>query len=417
MDILVSAILLLLLLVCPTVFAGEARTYEFDGSMSREVLDNYLSRSVTHLGLCSDFRDAPPEQFEDDVRMLCNMGAKFIGRAAYVWCPWNDGEYLDDVVARRAAYVHQKDPEMILQACIFETTHTNVAAIAVPDWVFEEFGVSVETRSFCYENMLYEDGKRVDHWAKGASVPDMSRIETRMWFYYRARRYIDLGFEAIHFGQVMIMDDQDEGHQYWLDMLGRVRVYAKQHARRHFLLCDAHTSGFAENGKLLFDFHSFPLRPKDVMDKPQEVILEKDYLDSIYGKSMGGRTPSGWECEHLPYLVELDNYGASEPGKGGLPYWSWGWDEITWFAHQTEEYRNQWLRYAWDWLRENDPNGWLQMPAQRCLTGAVDGRKWYHGNTRSAAAPDGFNQEETIKAIWASMETIQTKDSRRIKAL
>ncbi|MDQ1256726.1 MAG: hypothetical protein QG656_1325 [Candidatus Hydrogenedentes bacterium] len=390
----------LLLLTMPAP-ADEPRNYAFDGSISREVLDNYLSRAVTHLGLCSDFSEAPREQFEDDVRMLLNIGAKFIGRAAYVWYAWDDGAYLDDVVAKRAAYIHEKDPEAILQACVFETTHTNVNGIPVPAWVFEEFGLPAETRNFRYADMLYEDGRMVDHWLKGASVPDMSRIETRLWFYYRARRYIDLGFEAIHFGQVMIMDGNDPGHVHWRDMLGRVRAYAKQHARRHFVLCDAHTSGFAENGELLFDFHAFPLRTKDVLDKPQETVLEKGFIDSIYGKSAGGKTPSGWTCEHLPYLVELDNYGASNPGQGGQPYWSWGWDEITWFAHQPEEYRNAWLRYAWNWLRENDPNGWLQMPTQRCLTGPVNTRTWYHANTPSPNAPEGFNQEETIIQIWA----------------
>lgn len=395
--------LLILLLLCNlNGYADSKRNYEFDGAMSREVLDNYLSRAVTHLGLCSDLNATPESEFEDDVRMLLNIGAKFIGRAAYVWFAWNDGDHLDEVVARRAAYLHDEDPEMILQACVFETTHTNVNNIPVPDWVFEEFGLPAESRNFRYDDMLYENGDLVDHWAKGASVPDMSRIETRLWFYYRARRYIDLGFEAIHFGQVMIMDNNDPGHVYWLDMLGRVRAYAKEHARRHFLLCDAHTSGFAENGELLFDFHSFPLRTKDVLDKPQEVILEAGHLDSIYGESVGGKTPSGWECQHLPYLVELDNWGVKEPGKGGLPYYSWGWDEITWFASQPEAYRNKWLRYAWDWLRENDSDGWLQMPAQRCLTASRDGNKWYHANTRSPKAPAGYNQEETIKLIWNS---------------
>ena len=393
-------LLILLLLGGMNGFTDNARNYKFDGSMSREVLDNYLSRAVTHLGLCCDLTSPEEDRLEENVRMLRNIGAKFIGRAAYVWYAWNDGKYLDEVVSPRAAYVHEKDPEMILQACVFETTHTNVNSIPIPAWVFEEFDLPVESRNFRYEDMLYEDGHFVDHWSKGASVPDMSRIETRLWFYYRARRYIDLGFEAIHFGQVMIMDDKDPGHVHWRDMLGRVRTYAKEHARRHFVLCDAHTSGFAENGELLFDFHAFPLRPKDVLDKPQEVVLEMDYLDCIYGKSLGGKTPSGWECDHLPYIVEVDNYGANNPGKGGLPGWCWGWDEITWFANQPEAYRNQWLKYAWDWVRKNDPNGWVQMPTQRCLAGSPDGRNWYNANTKSAAAPDGYNQEETIKSIW-----------------
>lgn len=392
--------LILSLLGSQSGFSDDARNYSFDGLMSREVLDNYLSRSVTHLGLCSDLNATPEDAFEEDVRMLCNIGAKFIGRAAYVWYPWNDGEHLDTVVRRRATYALAKDPEMILQACVFETTHTNVNNIPVPSWVFEEFDLPVASRNFRYDDMLYKNGDFEDHWEKGASVPDMSRLETRLWFYYRARRYIDLGFEAIHFGQVMLMDNNDPGHVHWRDMLGRVRAYAKQHARRHFILCDAHTSGFAVDGELMFDFHSFPLRTKDVLDKPQEVILEKGYLDSIYGKSVGGITPSGWECEHLPYLVELDNWGVNEPGKGGVPYYSWGRDEISWFASQTEAYRNSWLEYAWNWLRENDPDGWLQMPAQRCLTSSAGGQRWYHANTQSEAAPDGFNQEETIKQIW-----------------
>ncbi|MBQ7312095.1 MAG: hypothetical protein IJW81_00755 [Clostridia bacterium] len=60
------------------------KNFTFDGSISREVLNNYLSRAVTHFGIGYDntlFSDT----FEDDLRMLKNEGAKFIGRAALVW--------------------------------------------------------------------------------------------------------------------------------------------------------------------------------------------------------------------------------------------------------------------------------------------------------------------------------------------
>jgi GDSL-like Lipase/Acylhydrolase family len=106
--------------------------------------------------------------------------------------------------------------------------------------------------------------------------------------------------------------------------------------------------------------------------------------------------------KHLPYLVELDNYGVSRrPGQPGTPWFTWGYDEISWFAHQPESYRNEWLRYAWKWLREHDLNGWLEMPGSRTLHAPVGNQGWYWANTRSAATPAGFNQEETIKAIWA----------------
>ena len=111
------------------------------------------------------------------------------------------------------------------------------------------------------------------------------------------------------------------------------------------VLCDAHvpSGGLVRDGRLLLDFHSFPLRIMEVPDRPQEAILKVGFSDGIYGRSKGGLTFSGWKCEHLPYLVEIDNWGASrQPGKakaGGI--WVWGYDEITWFAHQSKQYRSR----------------------------------------------------------------------------
>ena len=73
-------------------------------------------------------------------------------------------------------------------------------------------------------------------------------------------------------------------------------------------------------GKLLLDFHSFPLLVATTCktpDKPQEAILKVGFSDGIYGRSKGGETPSGWKCEHLPYLVEIDNFGVSRQQPGG----------------------------------------------------------------------------------------------------
>jgi len=201
------------------------------------------------------------------------------------------------------------------------------------------------------------------------------------------------------------MDDRDPGRTHWNEMLERARRYAAAHARRHLLLCDAHvpSGGIVRDGRLLFDLHSFPLRIEEVADKPQQGILQVGYLDSIFGRSAGGITPSGWSCEHLPYIVELDNFEPSgHPGENIGAHWCWGYDEICWFANQPEEYRNQWLRYAWDWIRKTDPNGFLQMPASRCLATPPPGKTWYFAHTPNPATPDGFGQEETIKAIWAA---------------
>jgi hypothetical protein len=203
------------------------------------------------------------------------------------------------------------------------------------------------------------------------------------------------------------MDNNDLEHAGWLDMLSRVRAYARQHARRHLLICDAHTptGGYVENGRLLFDFHSFPLRIVAVTNQPYRGVLEVGYADSIFRRSKGGVTPIGWTCEHLPYLVELDNFGSHNPGKPSPSPYIWGWDEITWFALMPEAERNEWLRYAWNWVGKTDPNGHLEMPGSRILSpGNREGPRWYLANTRSASCPHGFNTEETIREIWGTAE-------------
>lgn len=130
--------------------------------------------------------------------------------------------------------------------------------------------------------------------------------------------------------------------------------------------------------------------------------MSEGYLDSLFGRSKGGTTPSGWSCGHLPYQVEIDNWGLSgRAGESIGGYWVWGYDEIGWFAHQSRQYRDEFLRYAWNWIRQHDSNGFLAMPGVRCLAEPVDGRDWYFANNPGPSCPGGFGQEGTIKAVWS----------------
>ena len=404
----------------PTVplSAGEinATNYTFDGTIPRPVLNNYLARSITMMGLLRS------PQREEDLRMLSNIGAKYVGRAAYIWGEQDEEEAHFTAAAETVAAYRALDADTIFQACVFEVVFDRtVGRVPVPAWVFEEFALPVESRNFRYEAMLYDPTTCVqcepvkwqphagncwmrDYFGQGASVPDMSQVEAQMWFYYRARRYIDAGYEALHLGQVHLMNNNDPGSQHWWNLLCRIRSYGAVQTRRHMVLIDAHTHGIRlDDGRLLFDFHSYPQHIKDVVDQPGHGVLEIGFRHAIYGKSLGGITPSGWSCEHLPFLVEFDNWGSS--GKAGqhlgTPNWVWGCDEICWFARQPEAYRNEYLRYAHQRVRELDPNGFLQMPGSRKLVDPTDGKRTYHANTRSPACPDGFSQEETIKELWA----------------
>ena len=383
----------------------------FDGPISREVLETYLSRSIT----MTELYRSPGGHQDDDIRRLHTIGAKFAGRTLYLWGGESriaDPKFLEQG-HEMAEKIHRQDPDMVLQAAVFEIVTEEVGKVPVPTWVFQEFGQDPESRNFDYSKMLFSDKTMVDHWRKGSSVPDICQAETKMWFFFLAASYIDAGIEAIHFGQLDLVGRQDPGYRNWTDLLSRVRVYAAKKARRHYVICDAHVpkGGPVVDGKLLLDFHSFPLRPKEVPDSPGKAVLAVGYSDGIYGRSNGGVAPSGWRCDHLPYLVEFDNFGGQRtPGQpsqtAGASIFVWGYDEITWFSQQPPDYRNEWLRYASQWLKEHDSNGFLEMPGGRMLTHgpqAPGGQvmNWYFANTPSEACPDCFGQEETIKTIWS----------------
>src|SRR5258708_4749537 len=215
-----------------------ARDYRFDSSMSEEVLRSYLSRSMTTMYLLTSHGD-----FEDNLRMLTNCGVKFAGRAVYQWGREEGGapaipKKLEQAKAK-SAKIHGADPELILQACIFEIVSRDVNDLPVPAWAFGELGRPVEARNFRYEEMTYQSGRGSNQWGQGSSVPDVSRSETKLWFYFLARSYTDIGCEAIHYGQAELINGNDPTLDHWAEVLTQARRYAATHARRHFILVSA----------------------------------------------------------------------------------------------------------------------------------------------------------------------------------
>ena len=384
--------------------------YYFDGSISRKVLENYLDRSVT----AGYFLVAgTPERYQfpyrlDDIRMLKNIGAKFIGRAMYRWSEESklgDPAFID-YAKNLIELMHASDPEIVFQGCMFESVSSDVNNLEIPAWVFEAFNLPVEKRNFNNSEMV----KRVDGDGQlmGGRCPMVNNLETKLWFYYLAKTYIDMGIEAFHMGQVELIGRDDPEKIHYKEVIDMIRAYAKKNARRRYVLLDGHTPnhGFIKDGVSLLDFNSFPLRIKEVEGSVTlEGKLEVGNSDGLYNKSLGAISPSGWKAESMPYLVEFDNFGVRRDpplGVSANDHFIWGYDDITWFATRPEEERNKWLWYAFDWLRETDPNGHLQMCVIRMIYGptAEETLRSYFANTKSVACPVGFSQEETIKEIW-----------------
>lgn len=390
--------------------------YKFDGTISKEVLENYLSRSVS----AAFFIET--KTLEDDLRALRNMGVKFVGRASGIWEPEkSDLEHFEKSrdLAKR---IHEVDPEMIIQACIFEAVYHYEGNFAVPAYVFEAFGLPVEERGFCVADMLFPEEPNGFIWEGEGGIPDLNRLESRMWFYYRATQYIDAGYEALHMGQIHLYAANDRGMKKMSELMGMIRNYAKKNARRHLVLMDAHSHGININGKLLLDYHAMPFTRVPLLDRPGEkLVMVRE------GYSEGGESPSGWSADVMPFLMEYDNWGgkvindfsAYTYEERAMKDW-WGYDQIGWFANQDWEGQKHFLEYSYKWTAINNVNTYFQVPFRRTLNKAAvemeradngqrDTQDYYQINTKSPACPMGFSQEETVKTLWEKNHNLRKK--------
>ena len=355
----------------------------FDTSMPRRVLEYYLAHAATAQWIC--FSDT----LDDDIRVILKAGIKFLGRAAGIWkAELPDPEHFERT-RRAAERIHAADPEIILQACIFETVYReDLESVRIPAYVFEAFGLELENRCFRWEDCTLVPGEH---------MPDISKTETQMWFYYRAVNYIDCGCEAFHMGQIHLYTARDRGYRAIGKVLSMMRDYARVHARRHKILIDAHSHSLVVNGVSLLDYNAMPFTRYPVLDRPGErLVLVRE------GKSGGGISPEGVYEKALPFLYEYDNWGgidrwAHEHLTWEERAWSqwWGYDQIAWFASQEEEARNAFLDYTFKWTAVNNPDGYFAFPLQRPL----DGGAFYRLNNRSDACPGGYSQEDAAAAL------------------
>lgn len=400
-------------------------------ALTEAQLNNYLSHSLVMQtwALFQPISGDVLSQHQDNLRMVANVGAKHIQWAAgFFWSTTSNFavEPIMTAAAQIAADLHSQDPDIIVGAGIFETTSPLVDAIAIPDWVFQEFGQPVVTRNFDWTMMAYADQRPSDGNPSTPAI-DITRLEARMWYFYWAKRYIDMGYEDLHFGELKTVTQNDipNDANYW-DLVQRVRQYAATNARRGFVLINALSypaddtgqtntaTGVhglvSSNGYLALDYLYDGLRPKENTSSPQDATL-LEYEDTIFGRTVGGISPNGWNCQHMPYSVSLDPAASPDPGTPiGFPY-VWGWSEWDWWVNQSQPYREDWLWYAVSWLAITDPNGHLRMPGMGD-GGGLAGIDWYHANIPWYAQTDpnaasldlyymGFDDEPTIKAIFS----------------
>lgn len=363
--------------------------FKFDGSISEKVLNNYLSRAITYTNANSD----------DAIRAILNTGTKYVCRSGAEWYPseWFETNWLP-IFKGLIEKAHSVDPDIIFEACIFETTGKDINTIKIPDWVFKAFGKEPENRTFDHRKMLFPDGFGKDMWASGYSMPDITREETQLFIYYRACKLIDTGFEAIHLGQTKQTGKNDRNLKNWTKVITLIREYAKKNARRHYVIINSHHPSHdfkSADGTYLVDFNMSPLRPKEVgaaNSNPQKCVLNMED-NAPYKKGIKGTSPSGWTTNHYPYLVEFDNYDPH--AADGV----WGMDEISWIVSQPESYRRSFQTEVRKMVAALNENGHVALIGKRSTSYTTNGIELYIMNNEKYCK-GGLSDEDAIIAAF-----------------
>lgn len=96
------------------VESGATSDYAFSGFISEQVLHNYLDKAITMQGMCSWYNDESIRM--QDINMIIDVGAKFVGRAHGFWGDVNDLwiDYVCDKLQLAISTVHAVEPRCIL---------------------------------------------------------------------------------------------------------------------------------------------------------------------------------------------------------------------------------------------------------------------------------------------------------------
>lgn len=382
---------------------NNGKNFGFKNSVSLEVLNNYLSQAVTYTMFGDNSYNA--RRTDEALRFITSVGAKYIQRAAGEWYPSYSFETENyGAMKAKLAAVHEVDPDIIFEACIFEVSCVDMNNIPIPEWVFKAFGLTPENRCFNADLTKFKDGYGVNHWANGYHIPDITTTEMQMFVYYRACSFIDLGFEALHLGQVKLTGKNDTNNATYAKLIGMIRDYAKSHARRGYVLINAHNNQFtAPDGKMLSDMIVAPARVHAAAGEtkhavsdtnPQRCIVEPGYWgDSVYNSGISGTSPSGWYAEKYPYLVEFDNYTVTGTDTTDPNSYVWGKDEIGWYTVQPQWYRKEFMQYLINTINGYGENGHISFVGHR-------GGEFY-SNNKSELCPSGSGDEAFIKEIFS----------------
>ncbi|MBZ0098273.1 MAG: hypothetical protein K8F30_04275, partial [Taibaiella sp.] len=181
----------------------------------------------------------------------------------------------------------------IIEGAFYEYVDNSVNNVPIPQYVLNEFqndpdfataGYSTSgSYNFDIAKMLYTAPAPLH--TDPNHTPDVSKVTSRMWFFYQATQYINMGTLATHAGWLYLYTRNDPGYYYIDDVFQRIRNYGTLFHPQHFHVinadfctdypdCNDIYVGNPSNKQLLLDFNSSSV-PSDEANHPQNMADSK----------------------------------------------------------------------------------------------------------------------------------------------
>ncbi len=376
--------------VAPRDYSGPLQ-FKGQEELTKPLLEAYLARTVSHMNI-----------IEERAReFLHYSGAKFVHWSDLGWARLYKTDDWQSITQAVDA-VHSTDwgQDVIFECGIMEAIGRRaVDSTPIPRWLvtaLQKSGLQDKRVAgpngkeyFCYKAMFdrnAEDWPKhfVGHWHPDPeaeqSVPDLTMLETQIYYAYLIAEYIDAGFEGIMFGQTMLTGRRDKGNEALHNICSFARKWAALRGYRGAVTLSSHViyptdypTEPEDKARPLFTHLTWPTRLSYTSSSAIGMQFGPD-IKPEGRRQGGGEIVRLLQLPHdLPILFEIDNYG---PSKGPNGVCDQGYDEITAYSCKNPEQRAAFLRHYYaecrKWKnRDGNRRCFLAMPGVRCLNTPV----------------------------------------------
>ena len=371
----------------PDVSFQSELMFQGQAGLKRPLLEAYLDRAIVHMNLWD----------ERSRRFLEESGTKYVHWADLGWNRvYTPEDWIKLTASVDAIHDTPWGCDISFECGVMEAvSRSRTSGFKIPPWyrvVLNATGLQQQRRYgpqgpeyFNYEAML--DREAADWpanflglWGKSetdeSGPPDITMLETQIYYAYLMSEYLDAGFEGVMFGQSMMTGARDTGHRALHALTRFASQWADRRAYRGAVALTSHvieipTWPVPETGQArpLYTHVTWPMRLSYTDEEP-------------FGMHFGPEakaTPNRQGGEEivrllqlpgdLPILLEIDNYGKNA---GPSTVCDEGYDEITAFAAKPPKDRCAFLEHYYfasrDW-RNSEGHGrvHIALPGNRVI--------------------------------------------------